>query len=56
MNTLALIFIWFALNALASILASSRQPGRKSRPELILFILAQGILAYLMIRLLIFLF
>jgi len=51
-----LIFLYIGLNALAAIMAHSRPAGKKSKPELILFILAQGILAFVLIRLLIRLF
>ena len=53
---LILIFLYIGLNALAAVMAGSRPAGAKSRPELILFILAQGIFAFLLIRLLIHLF
>lgn len=51
-----LIFLYIGLNALAAIMAGSRPAGAKSKPELVLFILTQGILAFLLIRLLIYLF
>ena len=53
---LVLIFLYIGLNALAAVMAGSRPTGTKSRQELVLFILAQGILVFLLIRLLIYLF
>jgi len=53
---LVLIFLYIGLNALAAVMTGSRPAGTKSRPELVLFILAQGILVFLLIRLLIHLF
>lgn len=53
---LVLIFLYIGLHALAAVMADCRPAGTKSKPELILFILAQGILVFLLIRLLIYLF
>ena len=53
---LVLIFLYICLNALAAIMAGARPAGAKSQPELVLFVLAQGILVFLLIRLLIYLF
>lgn len=53
---LALIIIYVGITALTGILASSRPPGITSTPEIILFIMAQAILAFMLIRLLVWMF
>jgi hypothetical protein len=53
---LILIFLYIGLHALAAVMADCRPAGTKSRPELVLFVLAQGILVFLLIRLLVRLF
>jgi|BioPla2DNA2_1021312.scaffolds.fasta_scaffold142257_2 hypothetical protein len=51
-----LIVIWFGCNALAAILAGARPPGRKSIPELGLFVIAQAAILAVLIRILVWLF
>lgn len=53
---LVLIIVYIGLNALSALLASSRPPGARSKPELVLAVLAQGILICALIRLLIWFF
>lgn len=53
---LSLIIVWIGCTALAAILAGSRPPGRKSIPELVLFVIAQACLAACAIRLLVWMF